>query len=401
MRHGLVMVAISWVILACTGEAPAPQPLAEEGNPFATHPIGIYDSSASWLCHPELSGADDACTVDLDTTVVFADGTTEILSHTPVDAPAADCFYVYPTISLDLQGNSDLDAGGEERFVIQTQAARYSGVCRVIVPVYRQMTLAALRLGIGEPDPELAYADIQDAFQTYLGRLGEGRGFVLVGHSQGTDHLVRLLEEVVEPEPFARDRLIAAHLIGSAVDVPVDVDAPALRQTPLCGSDRLTGCIVSYASFRYDGPPAPGDRFGASNRPGTVPACVNPADLGGGPALLTNHSPTVTLPAFAAEIGEPPSPFADPNAFPPITTPFVQMPGLLSASCVTTDEVSYLSIEVLADPDDPRADDIGGDSDPGWGLHLADVALAQGDLVALAGEQIAAWTDQNGQPPSP
>lgn len=77
------------------------------------------------------------------------------------------------------------------------------------------------------------------------------------------------------------------------------------------------------------------------------------------------------------------------------------MPTLISAACVATDEVSYLSSEVLADPDDPFADDIGGDSDPGWGLHLANVALAQGDLVALASDQTVAWTDQNGQPPSP
>ncbi len=50
------------------------------------------------------------------------------------------------------------------------------------------------------------------------------------------------------------------------------------------------------------------------------------------------------------------------------------------------------------DPADPRADDIAGDvvmmgqADPNWGLHLVDVNIAQGDLIALVAAQAAAWT---------
>ena len=49
--------------------------------------------------------------------------------------------------------------------------------------------------------------------------------------------------------------------------------------------------------------------------------------------------------------------------------------------------------QALADPTDPRADDfngefIGGD---GWGLHLVDVTIGMGDLVALGAAQAAAW----------
>jgi len=47
---------------------------------------------------------------------------------------------------------------------------------------------------------------------------------------------------------------------------------------------------------------------------------------------------------------------------------------------------------VLADPADPRADDIGGDLTPEWGLHLVDVHLTMGDLVALTRSQAAAYT---------
>jgi hypothetical protein len=52
---------------------------------------------------------------------------------------------------------------------------------------------------------------------------------------------------------------------------------------------------------------------------------------------------------------------------------------------------SYLSITVDGDPADPRTDDIGGDLSPQWGLHLVDVQVAMGDVVDMAGSQIAAY----------
>jgi len=36
---------------------------------------------------------------------------------------------------------------------------------------------------------------------------------------------------------------------------------------------------------------------------------------------------------------------------------------------------------------DPRVDDVGGDLTPEWGLHLIDVNVAMGDLVAIAQSQ--------------
>jgi hypothetical protein len=56
---------------------------------------------------------------------------------------------------------------------------------------------------------------------------------------------------------------------------------------------------------------------------------------------------------------------------------------------------------VNADPADPRTDQIGGDVKIGdivlkqWGLHLIDMNLAQGDLIALAVSQAKAWRAMN------
>ena len=53
--------------------------------------------------------------------------------------------------------------------------------------------------------------------------------------------------------------------------------------------------------------------------------------------------------------------------------------------------LGYLSIRTVADPNDKRTDRVYGEVGilgmfvPGWGMHLADVAAAQGDLIRRVG----------------
>ena len=74
-----------------------------------------------------------------------------------------------------------------------------------------------------------------------------------------------------------------------------------------------------------------------------------------------------------------------------IETPFVSAPGLLTARCATNEHATYLEVTVHGDPADPRADDVGGDLSPDWGLHLVDVNLAMGNLLELVRRQSAAF----------
>ena len=74
-----------------------------------------------------------------------------------------------------------------------------------------------------------------------------------------------------------------------------------------------------------------------------------------------------------------------------VETPFASVPGLLSAECATNEHATFLEVTVHGDPSDPRVDDITGDITPQWGLHLIDVNLAMGDLVAIVREQAAGW----------
>ncbi len=76
---------------------------------------------------------------------------------------------------------------------------------------------------------------------------------------------------------------------------------------------------------------------------------------------------------------------------PAVETPFVSLPGLLSAECRTDEHASYLEVTVHGDPSDPRVDEIVGDLTPQWGLHLLDVNLAIGDLVSVVEAQAEAF----------
>lgn len=95
------------------GKAPDSGATGDAGGPD-------YADPARWLCLP--GAANDLCHGDLDATVVYADGTTEIEPHVFAKDPPLDCFYVYPTVSTDPSGNSDLLPGKEEISVTKNQA---------------------------------------------------------------------------------------------------------------------------------------------------------------------------------------------------------------------------------------------------------------------------------------
>ena len=67
-----------------------------------------------------------------------------------------------------------------------------------------------------------------------------------------------------------------------------------------------------------------------------------------------------------------------------IETPFVTLPRFVDAACAEENGFVYLSLTVKGDPSDPRIDNVGGDLTPEWGMHLIDVNVAKGDLIALA-----------------
>ncbi|MBL8559928.1 MAG: DUF3089 domain-containing protein [Hyphomonadaceae bacterium] len=370
--------------------------------PGATTPD--YADPVSWLCLPGRTS--DACTQDQSTTVVAANGTLTPEAHRADANAPIDCFYVYPTVSTDPTPNSDMSIDDAERYVVQQQFARFGAKCRTFAPMYRQVTLAALRgVMTGQPvnvDRMMPYNDVKAAWEHYLAHHNNGRGVILIGHSQGSGVLTALIANEIEGKPVA-DRMIAAYLIGANVAVPRGGGlGGALKSTPRCASATDTGCLVSFVSFRTETPPPANARFGTpqSNYPPNfspadyTAACVNPA------ALLRPSNGPVALNAYLAASGRAivagvPAPVWAKDKT--VSTPFVSVPGLLSAQCVSNATHTWLAVTTNADPADPRIDAIPGDVLVGgrvladWGLHLIDVNIAMGDLVELAGRQGEAW----------
>jgi hypothetical protein len=352
-----------------------------------------YGDPKTWLCRP---GRQDLCAVDGTATIVRADGTVSREEWKPARDPSIDCFYVYPTVSVDESANSDMVAGLEERFVAQVQLARFGSQCRLYAPIYRQATLTVLRSAGGAhpltADRELAYTDVLDAWRYYLQHDNGGRGVVLIGHSQGSGLLTRLIAGEIEGKPV-QAKIVSAIIPGPPLAVPTGKDVGgAFQRLPLCRQATQTGCIIAYSSFRSTGPPPQNSRFGHIASPGMQAACVNPAALGGGRAPLRAYFPNGDSSLFSASV--PSWPWVKGKT---IDTPWVTVPGLLTAQCVVNERGSYLEVTVHGDPADPRADDICGDvmSDgqvnASWGLHLVDLNLALGDLVDVVRQQAKAF----------
>lgn len=349
----------AWVIasvVACSRPVPAPLP------------AGHYDAASAWLCRPDLP--DDPCRHDLDTTVIGFDGARTVTKVRAAAAPPFDCFYVYPTVDLGL-GAANHDRFQDLAAISETtraQAARFSQLCAMYVPLYRQVTIGAYfhggeRLARGL---DLAYSDVEAAFRTYLAA-HPGRRIVLIGHSQGAEMVTRLLAHFFDGDDAMRARLVLALPIGGHITVPFGrLVGGTFAHLPLCAAVGETGCVITYRSYREGGMP---EEPNPALAPGQQEACVNPGNLADpaataalDAAYLTKHSAHVDG----------------------VTTPFVSYPALYVGRCARS--ITGAQGLEIDDTDSPRPPPIDLDSiafGTGLGTHVLDLQIAQDDLVEL------------------
>jgi hypothetical protein len=405
IRHLFIAAAMTTAVSGAraTAQAPAaagraPQATAQPADPPKPND---YADPKSWLCRPGRTAADkDACQIDLTTTIVAADGSVSREGFQASPTAPIDCFYVYPTVSTDQSPNSDMNPDPAEMNVIRQQAARFTSVCKVYAPMYRQITLLGLRRLLAAPggDPVsifgkgVQYDDVRDAWKSYLEHDNRGRGVVLVGHSQGAYILENLIKNEIEGKPI-QSKMISALILGATLATPKGKDVGGLfTSIPLCRAGNQIGCVINYSAFRATVPPSAGTLFGRTADPATAGSCTNPAALAGGSADLHAY-----LDATGQTITNKPTikPWAEGKT---IDTPWVSVPGLLTGKCVTNNGATYLEVTVKGNPSDPRVDEITGDVAPApspigaqWGLHLIDVNLTMGNLLDVVGQQAKAY----------
>ena len=372
--------------------------LVSLGGLFVVMVLALAPSAQAktvWLCFPGHSP--DPCTPGLSTTVYTQSLKTPLRVAHPraVKHPAIDCFYIYPTVSSQKTGNANLHIDPEERSIALLQAARYSQYCRVFAPMYRQETLVAVGNGAfgqptTKPNPALAYADLQRAFETYLHNYNHGRGFVLISHSQGSFQMRQLIKQIVDPNPAVRKLLVSAILMGGNVLVKRGKGIGGdFKHIPACRSATQLGCVIAFSTF--DQPPPSDSMFGRNvtsagkpiNNPHLQVLCTNPAALGGGSGPLDTIEPSAPFaPGLLADL------LAGLNwPTPTPQTVWWKAPGAFSARCETVNGASVLEVEPLGAGIAPTPSPT-----PGWGLHLLDANIALGNLISIVRSEVAAFT---------
>jgi uncharacterized protein YceK len=383
-----VLFAVCVTVAGCSGTTS--KPAAATSTSAVAAGASRDEWGTTWLCRPGLAG--DPCTSPLTATVVPRLGATHVERGRSASKPAIDCFYVYPTISGQWTVNANLAIGFREREVAVAQASRFSQVCRVFAPVYRQITLSALDhpARIRVADALIAYDSVRSAFRDYLTHYNHGRGMVFIGHSQGAAILIRLLKQEVDGTPPVRRRLVSAILLGGNVTVRKGRTVGGdFAHIPACESGRQTGCVVAYSSFSAK--PPQNSQFGRTTSdagvrllaphkrsPNIRILCVNPSSLAGGTFALDPYVPSLILGFLRA------------GSAPAVRTPWVSFPGEYRATCESSGNATWLQVSRIAGAADGRPS-LARLQDPALGLHVLDVNIALGNLVQLVRDEAAAY----------
>jgi pimeloyl-ACP methyl ester carboxylesterase len=343
-----------------------------------------------------MPGRHDACAANLDATDLLPDGTNvEVTDTVAPGADQVDCFYVYPTVDLRPWAASHenfADLGAISATAIM-QAARFRNVCRLYVPLYRQTTIGAYLAGdtARAPYREVAVSDVVDAFLQYMGQYNGGRKIVLLGHSQGGEMVVALLQKLFDHDPLMRERLLLAMPIGWPIEVePGKATGGTFETIPVCSAPGQTACVVAYRSYDAHATAKIGR---ARPTPGRQSVCVEPSRLAHGTTTMSRSF--FGVPGW---FGLPGAVFGLQGTG-TVKTPFVMVRDAYEGTCVDgANGFRYLAVSVK----DGRSSPI--DLDRWWlhgelGLHILDMQLEAGDLLDLVAERAKALAPATPAPP--
>ncbi|MDF8332514.1 DUF3089 domain-containing protein [Novosphingobium cyanobacteriorum] len=160
-------------------------------------------------------------------------------------------FFVHPTSYLARErwngAINDTDSSRRAAMFVQGMASVFNGEAAVFAPRYRQAAFGSFL--VNQPESRsaiaLAHGDVLAAFDAFLKQVPADAPIVLAGHSQGSLHLLHLLQERVKGAPV-QNRIVAAYLIGWPVSVQHDLPETGLAR---CAAPDQAGCVVSYLSF--------------------------------------------------------------------------------------------------------------------------------------------------------
>jgi hypothetical protein len=356
-----------------------------------------YSKRELWVCRP--GNQPNECHTDLTATEFLKDGGRRIIEHERNPNPEFDCFYVYPTVDLSGGGNmTDFTDKGVALVLdpLRSQAARFTRLCEVYAPLYRQISLAsapdaAAGTVMATGNPTRAVTDVEQAFDYYMKNFNKGRKFVVMGHSQGTSMVTSLLARVIDPNEQLRSQMISAVILGGGPTTPPEQDVGgSFKNIKKCTEPGQVGCVLAYVSYAAEAPPA--TTMGRFGKDTTTDAGVRQVICTEPSALANNVGKNYRGSYFrlqtnnASFMSEEPPPVG-------VTTPFVLYRDYFKGECVREDPYSYLKINMNPSADDkrPKPSYRSARLEPtGWGLHLMDYNLELDDLIDAVELQAAA-----------
>ena len=335
-----------------------------------------------WLCRP--GQAPDPCTASLKTTVIGSNGSRHIVDLTPAADPPIDCFYLYPNISTQETANANLRVDPQETAIAELEASPFSQDCRVYVPMYREDT------GRDPQDQnaeQITERSVVSAWHDYLAHFNHGRGFVLLGHSEGSYQIAGDLLGSIDRTPSIRRLFVSAVITGANLPVFKSGFGPLETIGP-CRTDAQTGCVLDFNAFSVDPPP---DTIFGKQVPSVLDGhavetvCTNPAALSGGTGTLISmyriQLPTQEVPGSSSE-------GVLAGATPAISTPWVEYDGQYTGKCMTKDQAHILLVHAGSHAPAFTSDPY---PDARWGLHVDDPNLAMGNLVQIVQSEATSY----------
>lgn len=213
-----------------------------------------YEDPALWYSRPGIGTGDPARWQP----AIAGQATAKAASSTGGAEPGFATFFIHPTSYLD-RNNWNAPIGDEEAervasIYVRGMASPFNAADEIWAPRYRQATIGSFMTDAPEGQQAIAaaYADVLQAYNYFRSSISEDTPIVLVGHSQGSLHLLRLLNEEIAGSTDA-DRVVAAYIIGWPISVEHDLPSLPL---PACESADQAGCILSWSTFAEPADPA-------------------------------------------------------------------------------------------------------------------------------------------------
>ncbi len=346
-----------------------------------------YDDPELWFSRPGMGAANDPARWQPavrvpdpeDEDSLFIDrAAAEPAPTAPVGAsdenlPVA-VFFVHPTSFYERGAwNAPLDhadSRGRARLMVHGMASAFNRADEIWVPRYRQATFGAYLTDAPAAGQAIdaAYADVAQAFDYFLSSIDPATPIVLAGHSQGGQHVTRLLQQ---HGAELRERLVAVYAIGWPISITRDL--PALP-VPACATPAQAGCLISYVSFAE--PADPGQllrRYQAT--PG-----LDGSPRGDSPILCTN--PLTGMIGGAAEAAQNLGTLV-PNED---LTDGDLVPGAVPARCADN------GLLLIGDPPE-----LGEYVLPGNNYHVYDIPLFWRNLQEDVARRYAGWAQAQTQ----